>query len=423
MGKIMLVCPFWGQTGHVGTFRAERLVKWLLEAKYEVVVVSAAHTDSISEEWFGTLISVRDPLKIYPEAGTTTIGDDTRRKPNAFRRWLAYFLLNPDLHIVWARTVLKSSLVAKFAKECGYFLATSPPESAFHSANTLAARYNGKFIMDMRDGWLDEPMKPLLRSLGFQKYREGRLEKKLVNHATFITLTSQNWKELLVKRYPQIKSKVVVIPNTYPDVSIDTKGEKGKLHHIASKDGKESYTLVHAGRLSSSRPERNADFLLNEIIHHIDRHIDTFHINFIGNLEQHELNCLGFWKQKFHANGSDLNLIDQVPREQALNILSDADGLLMISNSYASIPAKYFDYSVSGKPILCYTTKDSIMTEISEKQPQLHVIFDGQSDKNDIVINKFLKAVRNHERFTSSKLLPEFTEEVVKSNFLALFRT
>lgn len=421
MSKIMFVCPFWGQSGHVGTFRAERLVKWLVEDGHTVTVVSTAHADSMSDEWFGCLVCVRDPLKIYPAPGTTTVGDDDRRKPNAFRRWFAYFLLNPDLHIVWARTVLRSEAVAKIAKECDFFLASSPPESAFHAASTLADRYNGKFIMDMRDGWLDEPMKPLLRNLGFQKYREGRLEKKFVTRATHITLTSENWKELLVKRYPEIKSKVIVLPNTYPEFAGEapvniTDGEQ-------LKNGKESYTLVHAGRLSSSRPERNADFLLNEIIHHIDRHKDTFHINFVGNLEQHELNCLGFWRQKFYNNGSDLNHFNQVSRHQALKMLSEADGLLMISNSYASIPAKYFDYSVSGKPVLCYTTKDSIMTDISEKQAQIHVIFDGQSDRNDVVINNFLKAVRNHNRYDSSNLLPEFTEKVVKSSFLSLFKT
>lgn len=421
MSKIMLVCPFWGQSGHVGTFRAERLVRWLVDDGHTVIVVTAAHNDSVSNDWFGTLVSVRDPLKIYPAPGSTTVGDDNRRKPNAIRRWLAYFLLNPDLHIVWAHSVLRSETVANIAKECNFFLASSPPESAFHAASGLADRYDGKFIMDMRDGWLDEPMKPLLRNMGIQKYREGRLEKKFVSRASFITLTSDNWKELLVKRYPEIKSKVIVIPNTYPEYS----GEDpiSITERETPDDGKESYTLVHAGRLSSSRPERNADFLLNEIIHHIDRHKDTFHINFVGNLELHELNCLGFWKQKFHNNGSDLKHINQVPRDKALKMLSEADGLLMISNSYASIPAKYFDYSVSGKPVLCFTTKDSIMTDISEKQTQIHVIFDGQSDKNDIVINKFLSAVRNHYRYDSSYLLPEFSERVVKSSFLALFKT
>ncbi len=421
MDKIMLVCPFWGQRGHVGTFRAERLVRWLVESNYEVIVVTSAHSDDVSQQWFGTLVSVRDPLKIYPVAGTTTVGKDTRRKPNAFRRWFAYLLLNPDLHIVWARTVLRSNEVAKFAKECDFFIASSPPESAFHAASTLADRYDGKFIMDMRDGWLDEPMKPLLRTMWLQKYRESRLERKFVTKATNITLTSENWRELLSKRYPEVKSKIVVIPNTYPEffeeAPIKTTNQK------SLNDEKGSYTLVHAGRLSSSRPERNADFLFNEIIHHIDRHIDTFHINFLGNLEQDELNCLDFWKQRFQNNGSDLNHIEQVSRSQALKILANADGLLMISNSYASIPAKYFDYSVSGKPVLCFTTPDSVITDISKKQPQLHVIFEGHSDRNDIVINNFLKAVRNHDRYNSSSLLPEFTDSVVKSSFLALFRS
>src|SRR5690606_12470965 len=108
-------------------------------------------------------------------------------------------------------------------------------------------------IMDMRDGWLDEPMKPLLRNNSFQKYREGRLEKRFVERATYITLTSENWKELLTKRYPEIKSKVIVLPNTYPEFAGEAPVSTNDGELLI--DGKESYTLVHAGRLSSSRPE------------------------------------------------------------------------------------------------------------------------------------------------------------------------
>lgn len=420
MGSVMLICPFWGQSGHVGTFRAERLVKWLFDSGYTVFVVTSGHEDAEELTWFGTLLTIRDPLKIYPVAGSISVGDDSRRKPNAFRRWIAYFLLNPDLHIVWARAILKSALISKYAKKCDFFLSSSPPESAFHAAFELADRYDGQFIMDMRDGWLDEPMKPLLRTMWLQKFRETRLEKRFLHGAHKVTVTSIHWKELLVKRYPKIKDKIEVIPNTYPELNGRSNEESVGSSEFVDK--KESYTLVHAGRLSSSRPERNADFLFNEIIHHIDHHRDTFHINFVGNLELYELNCLAFWKQKFEKNGTDLNHISQVPHSKVLEILSEADGLLMISNSYASIPAKYFDYSVTGKPVLCYTTKDSIMTNISRVQPQIHVIFDGQSERNDEVILKFLQAVRNHERYSKDTLLEEYSEEVVKSDFLALFK-
>jgi len=416
--SVLFLCPFWGQLGHVGTFRAERLVRWLHQAGHSVVVVSAGHSDSVKETDFGQLITVRDPLKIYPDPQEQVPHSISERKPNRLRRWLGYFLFIPDLHVVWARAVLKSTLVNQVALNTRVFIASSPPESTFIAASRLADRYNGRFFMDMRDGWLDEPMKPLLRSMWLQKFREARIERKLLGKADKITVTSTHWKELLVKRYPHIAEKIVVIPNTFPE--IEERDQVLAFNNEIDSNVPETFTLVHAGRLSSSRPERNADFLLNEIIHHVEQQKVRIRLNFIGDLVPQERSCLNFWSNKFEEVGARLNHSGQVSRFEALQIMSKADGLLMISNSYASIPAKYFDYTITGKPILCFTTKDSIMVDISRKQPQLHVVLEGQYEQNDPVITAFLDSVKAHKHFENSNNVTEFSETKVKKDFLNL---
>jgi glycosyltransferase involved in cell wall biosynthesis len=416
--SVLFLCPFWGQSGHVGTFRAERLVRWLHQAGHRVVVVSAGHSDNVVETDFGQLITVRDPLKIYPDPQQLVTQSISERKPNRLRRWLCYFLLVPDLHVVWARAVLKSTLVNQVAEHARVFIASSPPESTFIAASRLADRYHGRFFMDMRDGWLDEPMKPLLRSMWLQKFREARIERNLLGKADNVTVTSTHWKELLVKRHPHIAEKIVVIPNTFPQ--IDDWGLGLARNDEMDPGVPETFTLVHAGRLSSSRPERNADFLLNEIIHHIEQQKVRIRLNFIGNLEPQERSCLNFWSNKFEQIGAWLHHTGQVSRFEALQIMSKADGLLMISNSYASIPAKYFDYTITGKPILCFTTKDSIMVDISRKQPQIHVVLEGQYEENDPVITAFLDSVRARKHFEKCENVTEFSETTVKKDFLNL---
>jgi hypothetical protein len=423
----MFICPFWQQKDHVGMFRAERLVRWLRKLGFEVVVVAAGHDNSSHETDFGKLIVVRDPLRIYPDVFSLNTSFGTpipSRKPNKFRRWMAYFLLVPDLHIRWTKAVLKSEQVSEVARVCDFFMASSPPESSFIAAASLGSRLDKKFIMDMRDGWLDEPMKPLLKTLWIQRFREKRIEKRLLKKAGAICVTSENWEKLLLSRYPKLTNKIHIIPNCYPEYVNTEKVNSEELN----SDTTSSLQLIHAGRISGSRPERNIEPLLNRLLQYIVNKKIKFTVKFLGVLDSSEIKLIDTWNKRFVEHDSNLIFLNSVTRTEALNLMTSANGLIMVSNSYASIPAKYYDYSVTGRPVLNLTINDSASVKVSSVQPHFYNLIEttntdiSTGDSQYKIVDSFI----NHCKSVvpvDAVLNPDFTEKEVLKRFKIIINT
>lgn len=425
--RIMFICPFWQQKDHVGMFRAERLVRWLRKLEFEVVVVAAGHDNSSRETDFGKLIVVRDPLRIYPDVLSLNTSFGTpipSRKPNKFRRWMAYFLLVPDLHIRWTKAVLKSEQVSEVARVCDFFMASSPPESSFIAAASLGSRLDKKFIMDMRDGWLDEPMKPLLKTLWIQRFREKRIEKRLLKKAGAICVTSENWRTLLLKRYPKLNKRIHIIPNCYPEYDNTNNVNSDELN----SDTTATIQLIHAGRISGSRPERNIEPLLNRLLQCIGNNKIKCTVKFLGVLDSSEIMIVEKWNKLYMEYDSNLIYLNSVTRSEALNLMSVANGLIMVSNSYASIPAKYYDYSVTGRPVLNLTINDSASVRVSSVQPHFYHLVEttngdiSTGDSQYKIVDSFI----NHCKSVvpeDAVLNPDFTEKEVLKRFKTIINT
>ena len=179
-GTVLIVAPFWRQAKNVGNHRVERYVRWLTACGFRVAIVRAGTRDAATQTGDGHEITVRDPLNLYPDTDTSPTKP---RKPNKMRRFLAYVMLNPDPSIVWARRAVTHSLVEKLAGETVCVMSSGPPDSSHVAASRIAERFGARFIADMRDGWLDDPLKPLLQKYRLQRWREGILERRVLTRA------------------------------------------------------------------------------------------------------------------------------------------------------------------------------------------------------------------------------------------------
>jgi hypothetical protein len=213
--KAVLFIPFWRMAGHVGNNRVDRFKRWLSEAGYELVIVCAGTHEEIRNEHWGQEITVVDRLGLHPEA-TSVEATTPSRKPNKLRRALAYWLFNPDPAVVWAKAAARHPKVVAATQGARFILSSSPPDSAHVGAWMLSKQTGVQHIMDMRDGWLDEPLKPLLHTSALRRWLEERLESRIAHHAKAIQVTSDVWKELFDARYPHLTHKVYVLTNGYP---------------------------------------------------------------------------------------------------------------------------------------------------------------------------------------------------------------
>src|SRR5690606_13570666 len=112
---------------------------------------------------------------------------------------------------------------------------------------------------------------------------------KLLKKAAAICVTSENWKELMLSRYPDLNYKIHVIPNCYPEYSESVQQLSGES---VSQKRNGVIQLLHAGRITSSRPERNIEYLLDRLLQYIGIHNLKLNIKFLGSLDSSEIELI-----------------------------------------------------------------------------------------------------------------------------------
>ena len=264
----------------------------------------------------------------------------------------AALLFNPDPGILWARRAARHPLVLEHGKNADIVLSSSPPESAHFCAARLSKQLSAKLMIDMRDGWLDEPLKPLLQTSQLQRIREGRLERRILRQANKIFVTSEVWKELLTERLPFTGEKVVVLTNGYPYPEPD-------ITSTSNRDSNEPLSLLYAGKLSLSRSTQKASLLLAPLLAGVRKFEKAGRIEFMGEMAASDLEELDSWKPQFAETGWSLTVSSAVPRDEVQAKLNKADGLLLLCEAQAAVPAKIYEYLAVAKPLFAVAPKGS----------------------------------------------------------------
>lgn len=372
MKKALIFAPFWGQVGHVGSNRVERMIRWLRKDGYAVAVVRGGSADSVREAGWGTEITVRDPLGLYRDGSSGGL-PMPKRRPNAVRRAIASRLFVPDPTIMWARAASSHPAVLRWGRDAAFVLSSSPPESVHVGARRLARALRIAHVVDMRDGWLDEPLKPVLQSPGIRRWREQRLEARILRDAAAIMVTSNSWKQLLCGRLPGIADKVAVVTNAYPAIAPEPVGPCEP--HFSARD-----VLIHAGRFLGSQLSRHPEMLFEPLLGAARRQASRRTIKLVGELGAEELAEVDRFRDQFSEHGWTIEVAGSMPRGELLKELPAARGLLLLSASRAAIPSKLFEYVAAGRPILVVTSNGSATWLACESLRQAFLVDATQND-------------------------------------------
>jgi glycosyltransferase involved in cell wall biosynthesis len=408
--KTVIIAPFWGLPGHVGNYRVERFIRWLAERGDEVVLVRGGERDGSVPAAWGREIVLSDPL--FGQYGDASSSGSPRRRPNRLRRYLATWAFNPEPTIVWSRRAAAHPSVLEAARGARGVISSSPPESAHVAAARLARKMGAAFIMDMRDGWLDEPLRPLLQTSRLRRWREGRLEKRLLQQAQCIFVTSAVWREMLEARIPALRQKVVVLTNAYP-------GEEMPKRRPA-RNG--SLTLLYSGRLLGGGGQaRRAGFLLELLLAGLAGYQGpkgVFH--FLGNLSPEDLSELAQYRPRFEERGWRITSQPAVPRKEMFDQVAAADGLLLLSGSHAAVPSKTFEYVASGKPVLAACPEQSAVWRIAAELPQFFLADFARPERAAGAVQEFLRACSAGD--APFEVPIQYSEQHLKEIFLSRAR-
>lgn len=409
--KAVLFAPFWRQEGHVGKYRVDRFVRWLANEGYTVIIIRAGMADEECHQPWGREIAVRDQFALYRDVPPEPAYRGSPRKASALARAAGKWVLIPDSTVVWARAAAKRPSVVEAMRGAAFILSSSPPESAHLGAWLLSRRTAVPHIVDMRDGWLDEPLKPLLRTSALHRWLEGRMEARILRDAKSIQVTSDVWKSLLCARFPGFAPKVHVLTNGYPKSTtfLQSKPPQG------SRDG---LLMIHAGRFTDSDSRRTPDLLLQPLLHNLTGQSSAGVVRLIGALSENESAVIGSFRPRFERIGWRIECSGLLPRSEVLALLPKADGLLLVSASRAALPSKLFEYIPTGRPLFVVTGKGSATWNVCAQLPQATLVEIGASGLGSDLIHETPCYEKGEFRIP-----PEYREECLAKTFTNMIQS
>jgi len=406
--KAIIFAPFWRQRGHVGNYRIDRFIRWLRERGDEVVVVRAGDSYGVASEAWGTELTIRDPLGFHPDHSTVNpLCAGPVRPPNRLRRHLANLIFNPDPAVVWAVRAANDKSVRRIAQGARWIISSSPRESSHVAAAKLACRVGAALIIDMRDGWLDEPLDSLLQSSWLNLWREGRLEARILRQAQCIFVTSRQWREMLQARLPFVREKTVVLTNAYP---------RSEAKRCKAEAAQGPLTLLHAGRLRGSDQSRAIDLLIAPLLEGLRSTGEPNGVlAFLGDLTREDRLELSGYQARLEDLGWKVQVDPPVSREDMMIRLSMTHGLLLLSASRAAIPSKVFEYIPTGKPVLAVCPRASALWDIAAGLTQFFPLDSGGSTAC-YTVRSFLHTCRRG--CTEFEVPEQYSEPYLKEIFL-----
>ncbi|MFH1539637.1 MAG: hypothetical protein ABIH66_11800 [bacterium] len=393
--KAMIIAPFWRRPDHISVYRIDRFARWLSGKGVKVVLVRAGGREHIQDMPWGEEITVRDPLGLFEDPGEEGARVPFSRYINCLRRFLVFnvfrVLFNPDPMVAWARRAAANTLVKERMRDVAWVISSSPPESC-HVASFLLSRTFGKeLVIDMRDGWLDEPIKRYLEYPGLRHKRESRLEALILRGAKRIFVTSCEWKSLIEKRLPFTAGKITVLTNAYPPKYDQIK------YTFDNRHASDEITLIYTGRFSGrgTRPGFEVEYLLKpvaETLASADYKKGKIILLGRGPFGRGDIVKIGAWRPAFEAAGWSIEVRKAMPREQMLAEIKRAHGLLLLALCEACIPSKLFEYIPAGRPFLAVVMDGNAVWNLCRHLPQAFLLDYSRPQEWTAVVNDFLTA-------------------------------
>ena len=254
----------------------------------------------------------------------------------------------PDARKNWVKPSVK--ILSKLIKDrsINAVITTGPPHSLHLIGLHLKETLKINWIADFRDPWTSIGYHKSLKLLSRSRLKHKALEKKVLNTADALIVTSNH-----------TKSEFEVLTNV--PVDIVTNGYD--THEIPKQSLDNKFTISHIGSLLS---ERNPEILwevLSEMVLENAEFNSDLQINLVGVTSEDVISAVGNY-----GLSNCLNIIGYVSHKEAIKYQLRTQMLLLIEidseNTKAIIPGKLFEYLQSDRPILALGPEGSDVERI-----------------------------------------------------------
>lgn len=287
-------------------------------------------------------------------------------------------------------TPLAGHQISKLAKKVGsdIIFASSGPYACLLYGRQVAKRTGLPLVLDLRDPWTLNFLQA--NRAWWVQWAERRLEESLFRAADRVTLTCAQAAAAYANRYPDLPpGRIHTIYNSFDPAFRPKPGERigpMKLVHFGNCYGPRRLAPV----LMAIAQLQEARLLSAEEIRilHLGRPLQE-DLELARQLQLEEI----------------YSVRPFVPYEEGLGILAQADLLVLLAYGQETlfIPAKFFDYLLAGRAILCLS-EPSELTELVERTGSGVCARPGDVDAVARIIAQALRARSDGTEFTSPNL-------------------
>jgi peptidoglycan/xylan/chitin deacetylase (PgdA/CDA1 family)/glycosyltransferase involved in cell wall biosynthesis len=263
--------------------------------------------------------------------------------PDAFRGWYL-----PASRAA-ARIIENSHIDAVFS--------SGPPWTSHMIAHHISRRYNLPWIADFRDGWASNPWRKFLYEGGLPKWRDHLdlwTENRWIRRAKLVICTTDQQRQSLLGSHPPLKeTRVVTILNGFDDLR--------ELHVPPVKRERSTpRILLHAGNLYGARRVDTFCQAIETLIQMGRISPNDVKVILMGEADAEiEIAARNATPEVFERGIIEIQ--PQQPWETAQRATHNADVLLIFQGDHpTAIPAKFFEYLQTGKPILAVVGKGAL---------------------------------------------------------------
>lgn len=343
-----------------GVQRAVRLAKYLPRHGYDTTVVCSSHAGELPGA--PGIVHVPSQATLWQHA-------------NRWSRLAAWVqrLLPYNEQLPWVPHAISAARHLISQKRVAAVVSTAPPLASHLAALWLKREFGVIWIADFRDPLLGNPGRPRKWAMPY----DAALERWIFSQADAIIAVTDAVANEWRQRYPSWAHKVHLIWNGFdPEDAIAPSATPPRPYRV----------LAHIGVLYTQRHPVAMVASLERLIRRGLLEPGCVRLRFIGPIQQ---------DAQFASHSAVAALVEKgciemdgrlIPRQQALREAATSDFLLLLdivslSNVGYTVPAKLYDYILTGRPILAVTDHDSPVERILAQSGVLYVcLYHDDSD-------------------------------------------
>ena len=423
--KVLIISYYWPPAGGPGVQRWLKFIKYLPDFNVEPVVYIPENPsyplvdESLIGEVSKDLTIIKQPIsEPYKLAGflskknTKSISKGLIpevKKQTLMERLLLLIRGNffiPDARKNWVKPSVKylSTYIRDFNIDT--VITTGPPHSMHLIGMQLKESLGVKWIADFRDPWTTIGYHNELKLTKSSKKKHIALERKVLQTADQIIVTSNVTKQEFQKKTEQ---PIAVITNGY-DV------EKTEAITLDKK-----FTIAHIGSLLAKRNPEILWKVLQELIEENEEFAKRFQLKLVGAVSQNVLNSIQNNNLSIY-----LNNVSYVSHKEAITFQKQSQVLLLIEidseETKCIIPGKLFEYLVSNRPIVALGPKGSDVEKIiMETNTGNYFNYSDYENIKNVILSHF-KAFQKNTLQSQAVGLQKYSRRELTSKLAALIK-